>query len=209
MPVAIKVLMHDIVSLTTIDLRETPLGVVSVEQLTKAHRVLTRLRTLISMKKASQLELLDASNEFYTIIPTIFDARSPPRLLDNIGMIQVRLFVDSEEFRYFTSIENLSHDHEPNLSFSLFAFSTQDKMDMLRRWSEGLISKKKDPAWYIYSLLNTEIKVVPVDSVESNMIRKCIDTTIGTSDEDRLTHQRNAMCVSEIFSIKRKGESER
>lgn len=71
-----------------IDLQKLPLGKISIDQISKAYKVLNELQELID-KKGSRLQFLDASNRFFTIIPHDFGMNAPP-LLDNVDSIKVR-----------------------------------------------------------------------------------------------------------------------
>ncbi|XP_022647178.1 poly [ADP-ribose] polymerase-like isoform X2 [Varroa destructor] len=72
-----------------IDLQKLPLGKISIDQISKAYKVLNELQELID-KKGSRLQFLDASNRFFTIIPHDFGMNAPP-LLDNVDSIKDKI----------------------------------------------------------------------------------------------------------------------
>ncbi|XP_030854208.1 poly [ADP-ribose] polymerase 1 [Strongylocentrotus purpuratus] len=71
-----------------IDLEKMPLGKLSKKQIEDAYRVLTDLQKLLT-DKAPRSGILDASNQFYTLIPHNFGLKSIP-LLDSLDIIQAK-----------------------------------------------------------------------------------------------------------------------
>lgn len=71
-----------------IDLKKMPLGQISKEQISKAYKILNELQELIAAK-AARLELVDASNRFFTVIPHDFGMDAPP-VIDKPELLKVK-----------------------------------------------------------------------------------------------------------------------
>lgn len=81
-----------------------PLGKLSKKQIESAYKVLSEALELIKLDKkpgggeapgstaAVNVQLLDCSNRFYTLIPHDFGMKKPP-LLDDLDLIKVSLWV--------------------------------------------------------------------------------------------------------------------
>lgn len=74
-----------------IDLKKMPLGKISGDQILKAYKILNELQDSIE-KNASRIQLLDASNRFFTVIPHDFGMESPP-VIDKLELLKVYMHV--------------------------------------------------------------------------------------------------------------------
>ncbi|CAF3934676.1 unnamed protein product [Adineta steineri] len=70
-----------------IDLTKMPLGKLSKNQLNNAYQILTQLQILITNGSSTKTSIIDASNQFYTLIPHDFGLNKAI-ILDNIDLIQ-------------------------------------------------------------------------------------------------------------------------
>lgn len=72
-----------------IDLKKMPLGMISKDQITKTYKILNEIQDFIK-KKVSKIQIMDASNRFFTVIPHDFGMDSPP-VIDKLKLLKVRL----------------------------------------------------------------------------------------------------------------------
>ncbi|CAF0900722.1 unnamed protein product [Adineta steineri] len=70
-----------------IDLTKMPLGKLSKNQLNNVYQILTQLQILITNGSSTKTSIIDASNQFYTLIPHDFGLNKAI-ILDNIDLIQ-------------------------------------------------------------------------------------------------------------------------
>ncbi|XP_044004098.1 poly [ADP-ribose] polymerase-like [Aphidius gifuensis] len=84
-------IMKKVMAEYELDIEKMPLGKLSKKQLQQAYSVLTELQNLIIKNKASpgseRMNLIDASNRFYTLVPHSFGIADPP-ILDDEDIIK-------------------------------------------------------------------------------------------------------------------------
>lgn len=131
-----------------IDVDQMPLGKLSKKQIQKAYSVLTDLQELLKNKNVDTVNLLDASNKFYNLIPHNFGV-SGPKVLDT-----------PEEIH--SKCEMLDALLEMEIAYSLL----HTKMD-----------DTKNPLDAHYEQLHTDIKVLDKESEEYNVIQQYVKNT--------------------------------
>ncbi|XP_076760551.1 poly-(ADP-ribose) polymerase [Xylocopa sonorina] len=131
-----------------IDTDKMPLGKLSKKQIQKAYTVLTELQQVLKNKNVDSVQLVDASNRFYNLIPHNFGV-SGPKILDTIEEINAKC-------------EMLDALLEMEIAYSLL----HTKMD-----------KTKNPLDAHYEQLNTEIKALDKESEEYKMVEQYVNNT--------------------------------
>eukprot|EP01107_Rhizomastix_libera_P007718 TRINITY_DN22736_c0_g1_i1.p1 TRINITY_DN22736_c0_g1~~TRINITY_DN22736_c0_g1_i1.p1 ORF type:complete len:932 (-),score=252.85 TRINITY_DN22736_c0_g1_i1:98-2872(-) len=85
-----KRMMENQLKNMNIDVDKMPLGKISKRQIQNAYKVLNTISDAIQGKTASNAMLMDATNEFYTLVPHNFGVNNPP-LLSSIEDIQKKI----------------------------------------------------------------------------------------------------------------------
>ncbi|EFA82774.1 polyADP-ribosyltransferase [Heterostelium album PN500] len=62
----------------SVDVKKMPLGKIKKSQIMSGYEILSEIQNLLSQPKPSQIHLQDCSNKFFTLIPHVFNADSPP-----------------------------------------------------------------------------------------------------------------------------------
>ncbi|CAK9797855.1 Poly [ADP-ribose] polymerase [Anthophora quadrimaculata] len=133
-----------------IDTDKMPLGKLSKKQIQKAYTVLTDLQEVLKKKSFDKVQLVDASNRFYNLIPHNFGV-SGPKILDTIEEIHAKC-------------EMLDALLEMEIAYSLLHTKTD---------------KTKNPLDVHYKQLNTDIKVLDKESEEYKVIKQYVQNTHG------------------------------
>ncbi|XP_024936597.1 poly [ADP-ribose] polymerase isoform X2 [Cephus cinctus] len=141
-------LMKKVMREFEIDSEKMPLGKLSKKQIEKAYSVLTELQTLIKSGNPERLKLIDASNQFYTLIPHDFGV-SEPIILDTEGEI-------------LTKTQMLESLLEIEIAYNLLHTKTDES---------------KNPLDAHYEQLNTDIDVLDKSSEEFKIIQEYVKNT--------------------------------
>lgn len=187
-----------------IDLKKMPLGKISRDQISKAYKILNELQDAIE-RKASKIQMLDASNRFFTVIPHDFGMDSPP-VIETLELLKVCRRLLCENFHDFAPLHLV--DSLDNMEF----IRTQEKIDMVEALremeltmnmiKEG-VSTTELPVDHHYMQLNTDMDVLPRDSKTFGLLQKYLDSTHGS------THSGYSLEISDIFTMARHGEADR
>ncbi|KAF7995152.1 hypothetical protein HCN44_004624 [Aphidius gifuensis] len=139
-------IMKKVMAEYELDTEKMPLGKLSKKQLQQAYSVLTELQNLIIKNKASpgseRMNLIDASNRFYTLVPHSFGIADPP-ILDNEVIIK-------------SKSEMLDSLIEMEIAYNLLNIKTDSNAN---------------PIDTHYQQLNTDIDVLDKDSEEYKVIQ--------------------------------------
>uniref|UniRef100_UPI00109F0920 LOW QUALITY PROTEIN: poly [ADP-ribose] polymerase 1 n=1 Tax=Podarcis muralis TaxID=64176 RepID=UPI00109F0920 len=131
-----------------IDLQKMPLGKLSKRQIQSAYSILNEVHQAVS-DGATDSQILDLSNRFYTLIPHDFGMKKPP-LLNNLDYIK-------------SKVEMLDNLLDIEVAYSLLRSGGQDG--------------DKDPIDVNYEKLKTDIKVVDKDSEEAKILKQYVKNT--------------------------------
>ncbi|KAG7461078.1 hypothetical protein MATL_G00206140 [Megalops atlanticus] len=131
-----------------IDLQKMPLGKLSKRQIQSAYSILSEVQQAVS-DSASEAQILDLSNRFYTLIPHDFGMKKPP-LLSNLDYIQAK-------------VQMLDNLLDIEVAYSLLRGGAEDN--------------KKDPIDINYEKLKTQIDVVDKASKEAEIILEYVRNT--------------------------------
>ena len=131
-----------------IDMDKMPLGKLSKKQIQKAYSVLTHLQGLLKQQHADRVDLVDASNRFYNLIPHNFGV-SEPKILESIDEIHLKC-------------EMLDALLEMEIAYSLL---------------HGKTDQTKNPLDAHYKQLNTEIKVMDKQGDEYKVLEQYVKNT--------------------------------
>ncbi|XP_036406420.1 poly [ADP-ribose] polymerase 1 isoform X2 [Megalops cyprinoides] len=131
-----------------IDLQKMPLGKLSKRQIQSAYSILSEVQQAVS-DSASEAQILDLSNRFYTLIPHDFGMKKPP-LLSNLDYIQAK-------------VQMLDNLLDIEVAYSLLRGGAEDN--------------KKDPIDLNYEKLKTLIDVVDKTSKEAQIILEYVKNT--------------------------------
>ncbi|OAD52149.1 Poly [ADP-ribose] polymerase [Eufriesea mexicana] len=133
-----------------IDVDKMPLGKLSKKQIQKAYLVLTDLQEVLKKKNFDTVQLVDASNRFYNLIPHNFGV-SGPKVLDTMAEIQ-------------SKCEMLDVLLEMEIGYSLLHTKTDET---------------KNPLDVHYKQLNSEVTVLDKESEEYKVIKQYVENTHG------------------------------
>ncbi|KAF3422106.1 hypothetical protein E2986_01385 [Frieseomelitta varia] len=133
-----------------IDIEKMPLGKLSKRQIQKAYSVLTELQEVLKKKNFDSVQLVDASNRFYNLIPHNFGV-SEPKILNSMEEIHDKC-------------QMLDALLEMEIAYSLLHTKTD---------------ATKNPLDAHYEQLNTEIKILDKESEEYNVIKQYVQNTHG------------------------------
>jgi len=150
-----------------IDPEKCPLGRLSKDQIQKGFVILGRIQDVLISGKKNEDALTRLSNEFYTAIPQSYGMHKPP-IINHITKISQKT----------TLLESLS---DIDLAHNYLVNALNDL-------------KIKSAADVFYDLLKCEIKPVPMESPEFNIISESMRNTHGPTHKKRLQ-------IEEIFSI--------
>lgn len=131
-----------------IDLQKMPLGKLSKRQIQSAYALLSDVQQAVS-DSASESQILDLSNRFYTLIPHDFGMKKPP-LLSNLEYIQAK-------------VQMLDNLLDIEVAYSLLRGGAEDN--------------KKDPIDINYEKLKTKIEVVDKSTNEAEIIIEYVKNT--------------------------------
>lgn len=131
-----------------IDLQKMPLGKLSKRQIQSAYALLSEVQQAVS-DSASESQILDLSNRFYTLIPHDFGMKKPP-LLSNLEYIQAK-------------VQMLDNLLDIEVAYSLLRGGADDN--------------KKDPIDINYEKLKTKIEVVDKSTNEAEVIIEYVKNT--------------------------------
>lgn len=131
-----------------IDLQKMPLGKLSKRQIQSAYALLSEVQQAVS-DSASESQILDLSNRFYTLIPHDFGMKKPP-LLSNLDYIQAK-------------VQMLDNLLDIEVAYSLLRGGAEDN--------------KKDPIDINYEKLKTKIEVVDKSTKEAEIILQYVKNT--------------------------------
>ncbi|KZC08363.1 PREDICTED: poly [ADP-ribose] polymerase [Dufourea novaeangliae] len=143
-----EVSMKKVMAEFEIDTEKMPLGKLSKKQIQKAYSVLTNLQDLLKNENTERVNLVDASNKFYNLIPHNFGI-SGPKVLENIDEIHLKC-------------EMLDALLEMEIAYSLLHTQTDSS---------------KNPLDAHYKQLNTDIKVLDKESEEYKNIEQYVKNT--------------------------------
>ncbi|XP_076248590.1 poly-(ADP-ribose) polymerase [Calliopsis andreniformis] len=143
-----EISMKKVMAEFEIDTDKMPLGKLSKKQIQKAYTVLTDLQELLKNEHVERINLVDASNKFYNLIPHNFGV-SGPKILETIEEIHLKC-------------EMLDALLEMEIAYSLL----HTKMD-----------STKNPLDAHYEQLHTEIKVLDKTSEEFKIIEQYVKNT--------------------------------
>ncbi len=80
-----------------LDLTKLPLGKISRKQIERAYTLLGQVDALLrDADQVRQAQLIDVSNQFYTLIPHDFGRKKPP-LLDSLDLVKVGRPLDEND----------------------------------------------------------------------------------------------------------------
>ncbi|XP_029448906.1 poly [ADP-ribose] polymerase 1 [Rhinatrema bivittatum] len=131
-----------------IDLQKMPLGKLSKRQIQSAYSILSQVQQAVS-NNASEPQILDLSNRFYTLIPHNFGMKKPP-LLNNLEYIQAK-------------VQMLDNLLDIEVAYSLLKSGGEDA--------------GKNPIDINYEKLKTDIKVIKKDSEEAKILEQYVKNT--------------------------------
>jgi len=137
-----------------IDLEKMPLGKLSKNHILGAYRVLTELMNMLSLGGDHSVNVLDASNRFYTLIPHN-TGREMPSLLNNTDIIK-------------TKIEMLDNLLELEVAYSIIQSESEDH-------------STADPLDVHYEKLHCKMEALDHSSVEFSLIKKYLENTHGST----------------------------
>ncbi|XP_030051590.1 poly [ADP-ribose] polymerase 1 isoform X2 [Microcaecilia unicolor] len=135
-----------------IDLQKMPLGKLSKRQIQSAYSILSKVQQAVS-SSASEPQILDLSNRFYTLIPHNFGMKKPP-LLNNLEYIQAK-------------VQMLDNLLDIEVAYSLLKSGAEDG--------------GKNPIDINYEKLKTGIQVVERDSEEAKILNQYVKNTHATT----------------------------
>ncbi|XP_064195311.1 poly [ADP-ribose] polymerase 1 [Anguilla rostrata] len=131
-----------------IDLQKMPLGKLSKRQIQSAYSILSEVQQAVS-ENASESQILDLSNRFYTLIPHDFGMKKPP-LLSDLDYIQAK-------------VQMLDNLLDIEVAYSLLRGGAEDN--------------EKDPIDINYEKLKTKIEVVDKTCEEAQIILQYVKNT--------------------------------
>ncbi|XP_020719447.2 poly [ADP-ribose] polymerase isoform X1 [Bombus terrestris] len=131
-----------------IDVEKMPLGKLSKTQIQKAYSILTELQEVLKKKDVDSVQLVDASNRFYNLIP------------HNFGVSELKILNTMEEIH--AKCEMLDALLEMEIAYSLLHVKAD---------------ATKNPLDTYYKQLNTEIKILDKESEEYKVIKKYVQNT--------------------------------
>lgn len=131
-----------------IDIEKMPLGKLSKKQIQKAYSVLTDLQEVLKKKDFDSVQLVDASNRFYNLIP------------HNFGISEPKILNTMEEIH--SKCEMLDALLEMEIAYSLLYAKTDTT---------------KNPLDAHYKQLNTEVKILDKENEEYKVIKQYVENT--------------------------------